>query len=103
MVLRFGSGRQGDVARIVSAVATIVQTILRITYFSVGTGIFINEFMGIPDLGPFKAEFIAGASMTLLATIYTVTSGIHGVVWTDVMQSLLIFVTILYGVLWIYL
>jgi Na+/proline symporter len=42
-----------------------------------------------------KAEFLAAIMMILLAMIYTVASGLYGVVWTDVFQGFLIFGTII--------
>ncbi|MFO7889860.1 MAG: hypothetical protein R6V04_05925, partial [bacterium] len=43
-----------------------------------------------------RAQFLASLLMMSLAMIYTVASGLYGVVWTDVFQGLLIFGTILY-------
>jgi solute:Na+ symporter, SSS family len=88
MVLRFGKGRAGHLARILSAVAAIIFTIAMITFFAKGAGKFLGELLGIdPDL--------AALLMITLATIYTVASGLYGVVWTDVFQGVLIFGTIL--------
>jgi len=41
-------------------------------------------------------EFLASLLMIFLAMIYTVASGVYGVVWTDVFQGVLIFGTIVY-------
>jgi len=43
-----------------------------------------------------KAQFIAAVMMITLAMIYTVASGLYGVVWTDVFQGILIFGTIIF-------
>jgi solute:Na+ symporter, SSS family len=43
-----------------------------------------------------KGEFLASLLMIFLAMIYTVASGLYGVVWTDVFQGILIFGTIAY-------
>ncbi|MCK5149199.1 sodium:solute symporter [bacterium] len=43
-----------------------------------------------------KAQFLAALLMIILAMIYTVASGLYGVVWTDVFQGGLIFGTIVY-------
>ena len=51
MRFRFGSKREGDVARLISAVSIIIVTIAMVTYFSVGSGKFISTFLGIPDIG----------------------------------------------------
>jgi SSS family transporter len=89
MHFRFGRGREGDYARIISAVAAIIMTIAMITYFAVGAGKFVGEFMGIDP-------HLAALLMIVLAMTYTVASGLYGVVWTDVFQGVLIFGTILF-------
>ncbi|MCD6117644.1 sodium:solute symporter [bacterium] len=43
-----------------------------------------------------RAQFLAAFMMIFLAMIYTVASGLYGVVWTDVFQGALIFGTIFY-------
>ena len=96
MTFRFGKGREGDVARLIAAISNILLTIAMITYFAVGSGKFIGEFLGIPSFGGLSSEFWAATLMIVLAMIYTVASGLYGVVWTDVFQSILIFGTIIY-------
>ncbi len=89
MHFRFGSGKEGDYARIISAVSSIIMTVAMVTYFAVGAGKFIGDFMGIDP-------HLAALGMIVLAMIYTVASGLYGVVWTDVFQGVLIFGTILF-------
>jgi len=89
MHFRFGKGREGDLARIISALAAIIMTIAMITYFAVGAGKFVGEFLGINPR-------LAALLMIMLAMIYTVASGLYGVVWTDVFQGVLIFCTIIF-------
>jgi len=89
MHFRFGKGREGDLARIISALAAIIMTIAMITYFAVGAGKFVGEFLGINPR-------LAALLMIVLAMIYTVASGLYGVVWTDVFQGVLIFCTIIF-------
>ncbi len=96
MHFRFGKDRQGDVARLIAAFSIIIMTIAMITYFAIGSGKFIGEFLGIPDFAGFSSEFWAATLMIILAMIYTVASGLYGVVWTDVFQGLLIFGTIIF-------
>ncbi len=95
MHLRFGKGREGNLARIITAVALLIINIWMITYFAVGAGKFIGEFLGFPEMFGFPPEFWAAALMIVLAMIYTVASGLYGVVWTDVFQGFLILATIL--------
>ncbi len=94
MKFRFGEGRQGHMARLIAAFSTIIMTIAMITYFAIGSGKFISEFLGIPDFAGFSGQFWAASLMIVLAMIYTVASGLYGVVWTDVFQGFLIFMTI---------
>lgn len=65
-----------------------------ITYFAVGSGKSIAEFLGIPAMLGLPSEFWAATLMIVLAIIYTVDSGLYGVVWTDVFQGFIIFGTI---------
>ncbi len=96
MRFRFGKERDGDVARLMAAASIIMVTIAMITYFAIGSGKFIAAFLGIPPLFGFSAEFVAATIMITLAMLYTVASGLYGVVWTDVIQGTLIFGTIFY-------
>lgn len=95
MELRFGSGFEGKLARLLSAIATLLSTVAIVTYFAIGAGKFVGEFLGIPSFWGLPSEFWASTLMIFLAMIYTVTSGLYGVVWTDVFQGFLIFTTII--------
>lgn len=96
MHFRFGSSRQGDAARLIAAGSTIIMTIAMTTYFAIGSGKFVAEFLGIPSFLGLSSQFWAATLMIILAMIYTVASGLYGVIWTDVFQSVLIFGTIIY-------
>ena len=89
MHFRFGTGKEGDFARIISAIAAIVMTVAMVTYFVIGAGKFVGEFLGIEPI-------YASLLMVVLVMIYTVASGLYGVVWTDVFQGVFIFGVILY-------
>ena len=89
MHFRFGTGKEGDFARIISAIAAIVMTVALVTYFVIGAGKFVGAFLGIEPI-------YASLLMVVLAMIYTVASGLYGVVWTDVFQGIFIFGVILY-------
>jgi len=80
MQLRFGGGREGKIARIVSAVSTIIFTIGAISYFAVGGGKFLGQFIGFDDR-------LASTLLIILALIYTAISGVYGVVLTDVFSG----------------
>lgn len=96
MHFRFGKGKEGDIARIIAALSIITVTIAMITYFAIGSGKFIAEFLGIPAFWGLSSQFWAATLMIVLAMIYTVASGLYGVVWTDVFQGLLIFGTVVF-------
>ena len=89
MHFRFGTGKEGDVARIIAAGASIIMTIAMVTYFVIGAGKFVGEFLSIEPI-------YASLLMVVLAMIYTVASGLYGVVWTDVFQGVFIFGVIVY-------
>ena len=95
MELRFGKEREGRLARLTVAVANLVFGIWIVTYFAVGAGKFIGEFIGFPPWLGMPPEFWAAATMIALSMIYTVASGIYGVVWTDVFQGVFIFIAII--------
>lgn len=83
---RFGTGPGGKAARIISAVSGIIFTIGMLAYLVKGSGLFISTF--IPQLSPPQASLI----LIAVATLYTVTSGFYGVVYSDIFQSALIFI-----------
>jgi len=89
MHFRFGKGKEGDVARIISAFASIIMTVAMVTYFVIGAGKFVGDFLGIEPI-------IASILMIVLAMTYTIASGLYGVVWTDVFQGIFIFGVIIY-------
>lgn len=91
MEYRFGTGRQGQAARLIAAVANLAFAIVTVTYFAQGAGIFLGRILGIsPDL--------AAIGMIALASIYTIASGLYGVVYTDVFQGFLVFGAIIYTI-----
>ena len=96
MHFRFGKDKQGDTARLIAAFSIIIMTIAMITYFAIGSGKFVAEFLGISPFMGLSPQFWAATMMIVLAMIYTVASGLYGVVWTDVFQGILIFGTIIY-------
>ncbi len=94
MVFRFGDSRQGKLARLVCAIAVLMSTIAITGYFAVGSGKFIGEFLQLPEIWGMKPDFVASVIMVGISLIYTAASGLYGVVWTDVVQGVLILVSI---------
>lgn len=95
MTYRFGDGIQGKSARMISAISTLIITIAIVSYFAVGAGKFIGDVLNIPAFLGFTSEFWAAAIIITFTTLYTVASGLQGVVWTDVFQGILIFAMII--------
>ncbi|MEH0152514.1 hypothetical protein V6R21_00130 [Limibacter armeniacum] len=95
MKARFGEGPQGKTARLITAIAMLLSSIAIVTYFAMGAGKFIGEFLGLQDYLGLPSSFWAASIMIGLAMVYTVSSGIYGVIWTDVFQGGLILLTIL--------
>jgi solute:Na+ symporter, SSS family len=89
MKFRFGEGRQGNTARVISAVATLLFSIGAMSYFSVAGGKFLGQFLGMDDR-------LASILLIFLTLIYTVTSGFYGGVLNDLFQGILILVAVLY-------
>jgi Na+/proline symporter len=84
MELRFGTGRGGQLARILAAVANLVFTIGMVIYFAKGSGKFVATFL------PFSPEACA-LGMIAVCLLYTAMSGLYGVIYTDVLQEILMF------------
>ena len=54
-----------------------------VTYFSTGAGKFVADVLGIPPAFGLPGQFWAALLMIVLAMVYTVTSGLYGVLVTD--------------------
>ncbi len=100
MKIRFGNDKSGKAAHLLSAIANIVLSLGMIIYFSKGAGKFLTYFVPIPDtvFGPVTVtgEFVLTAVMVGVGLFYTLMSGLYGVVFTDVIQMLLLTFTALY-------
>ena len=83
MLLRFGSGGQGRLARYTAALTYLVITVGMVVFFLAAAGKFLAVFL------PFSPAACAVA-MAVIALAYTMASGLYGVIWTDVFQAGLI-------------
>jgi Na+/proline symporter len=83
MQLRFGDQRPGQLARIISAISNLIVTVAFLTYFVKGTGKFLAWFL------PFSPE-VCSLLMIVFAVCYTAMSGFYGVIYTDVLQEIII-------------
>lgn len=86
MRLRFGTDRQGRAAHLLSAIANIALSLGMIIYFSKGGGKFLTYFL------PFS-EFTCIVAMVAVGLFYTLMSGLYGVVFTDVIQMVVMILT----------
>ncbi|MFH1214673.1 MAG: sodium:solute symporter [Candidatus Neomarinimicrobiota bacterium] len=96
MKFRFGEGRDGHFARIIGAISQLIFAVAMVTYFVIGSGKFFAEFFNIPPIFGISPDMIAAIGIIILTMGYTVSSGLYAVVWTDFIQSIIIFVTIFY-------
>ncbi len=89
MKLRFGTDKQGRAAHLLSAIANIVLSLGMIIYFCTGAGKFLTYFL------PFSPVTCTTVMVTV-GLLYTLMSGLYGVVFTDVVQMILLSFTALY-------
>ncbi len=80
MEFRFGSKWGGQFARVIAAISMIIFSIGMVAYMVKGVGLFLSMFL------PFS-PFVCSLFLIGIATLYTVTSGFYGVVYTDIFQS----------------
>ncbi len=89
MKLRFGDGFGGKSARFLAALTYLVITIGMVVFFLAAAGKFLAVFL------PFSPA-TCSIGMALIALVYTLLSGLFGVVWTDVFQGFLIAAAAIY-------
>ncbi|MDQ8204901.1 hypothetical protein [Pelagicoccus sp. SDUM812003] len=89
MNLRFGQGFGGRSARFLAALTYLVITIGMVVFFLAAAGKFLAVFL------PFSPE-ACSIGMAIVALVYTLMSGLFGVVWTDVFQGGLIAAAAIY-------
>jgi Na+/proline symporter len=89
MKIRFGTDKAGQAAHILSAVAQSLLSLGMIIYFCVGGGKFLEYFL------PWDKD-ICTAVMVAVGLFYTLLSGLYGVVFTDVIQMIILSFTAIY-------
>lgn len=89
MKIRFGTDRQGKAAHLLSAIANTVLSLGMIIYFCKGAGKFLTNFLPV-------SELTATSIMVAVGLFYTLMSGLYGVVFTDVVQMILLNFTAIY-------
>jgi Na+/proline symporter len=83
MIYRFGDGPGGRFAQLAKAIATIIWIIGMLAYLIKAIGLFLSMLL------PFSPSQCA-IGIIALAAVYTMFSGFYGVVFTDLIQSLII-------------
>ena len=86
MKTRFGFDGQGRAAHALSALANITLSLGMITYFCKGSGKFLVHFLPL-------SEVAATSIMVAIGLYYTIMAGLRGVVFTDMVQMVLIVFT----------
>jgi Na+/proline symporter len=89
MRFRFGTKKPGQAAHIVSALAQSIMALGMIVYFCVGSGKFLQFFL------PWNSQ-VCTAIMVAVGLSYTLMSGLYGVVFTDVLQMIILGITAIY-------
>jgi SSS family solute:Na+ symporter len=89
MNFRFGKGRDGDAARLLTAISGLIWGVGIIAYLAKGAGLFLSMFIPI---NPMACALV----MLTVATLYTMSAGFFGVVVTDFIQSALIIFAAIY-------
>ena len=89
MSFRFGEGLGGNFARISIAVSQLIFAVGMLGYMVKGVGLFASMFIPLSPL-------ICSLIMIGIATIYTMMSGFYGVVLSDLFQTALIIVGIIF-------
>jgi len=89
MKLRFGTDSPGKAAHLISACANIILCLGMIIYFSKGAGKFLTHFLPL-------SEITCTSVMVVIGLFYTLMSGLYGVVFTDVVQMILLTFTAIY-------
>lgn len=89
MKLRFGTDRQGKWAHVLSASANVILSLGMIVYFAKGSGKFLTHFLPFPEVG-------CTAVMVGVGLFYTLMSGLYGVVFTDIVQMILLVFTAIF-------
>lgn len=88
-IFRFGDGWGGRFAQLTAVLATVMGTVGMVSYLIFGVGQFLSMFL------PFSPMTCA-VILVGVATLYTMVSGFYGVVFTDIFQSGIIIIAVVY-------
>ena len=85
MIYRFGRDRWAHFARLMSVAANVILNLGLLAYSFKGAGLFLSMFL---PFSPWACALI----MMVVTALYTLESGFYGVIFTDIFQSLCIWV-----------
>ena len=88
-IFRFGDTWGGRFAQFSAVLAGMFGTIGMTAYLIYGAGLFLSTFLPFPPM-------LCAVMLIAIATAYTMISGFYGVVFTDLFQSGIIIVAVVY-------
>lgn len=87
MIFRFGDGFGGRFAQLAAALGVIMTTVGMLAYLIKAIGLFLSTFL------PFT-PFECALGLMGIVTLYTMVSGFYGVVFTDIVQGMIVLVAV---------
>lgn len=85
MLFRFGRDGWAHFARLMSVVSAVVVNLALLAYSFKGAGLFLSMFL------PFS-PLVCSLIMMLVTALYTIESGFYGVIFSDIFQSVCIWI-----------
>jgi len=85
MIFRFGRDFWAHFARLMSVVSWVVINLALLAYSFKGAGLFLSMFL------PFS-PFVCSLVMMAVTALYTIESGFYGVIFSDIFQSVCIWI-----------
>ena len=93
MTYRFGEGKTAEGVRLLTAVISILSSIMLLAYLIRGASLFLGMFFPYP---PWETTLV----LVVVSTLYTMGAGFYGVVLTDLVQGVIIvFACVIIGVM----
>jgi SSS family solute:Na+ symporter len=85
MIYRFGKDFWGHFARLMMVISSVIINLALLAYSFKGAGLFLSMFL------PFS-PMVCSLIMLLMTGLYTIESGFYGVIFSDIFQSLCIWI-----------
>ena len=92
MIFRFGRDFWGHFARLMSVVSTVILNLALLAYSFKGAGLFLSMFL------PFS-PWVCSLIMLAVTALYTLESGFYGVIFSDIFQSVCIWIGVAFIVI----